>query len=69
MCIGCRYWFPRPPIHFYKDFERVTRKLIQYTQDAWAGRIQWEPPPYWSLPPSPPLPGWKRFLRWLFWIW
>lgn len=38
MCIGCRFWFPRPPVHFFKDLERVTQKLIQYHQDVWAGR-------------------------------
>lgn len=69
MCLGCPYWFPRPPIHFYKDLERVTRKLIQYHQDAWAGCLPrprfWLDPPPWSKP----VPRWKRLLRRVFRLW
>ena len=69
MCIGCRFWFPRPPVHFFKDLERVTQKLIQYHQDVWAGRITFP-----RLYPAPvewpkPVSRWKQFLQDLLVLW
>ena len=69
MCVGCPYWFPRPPIHFFKDLERITQKLPQYPQDVWAGRITRKPLGFWPAPWSPPIPRWKRLLGRLFWLW
>jgi hypothetical protein len=63
MCVGCPYWFPRPPIHLFKNLELVTRKLIQYHRDVWAGRLKDDRLTFWSAPWSPPVPSWKRFLQ------
>jgi len=69
MCIGCRFWFPRPPIHFFRDLERATQKLIQYHHDVWAGRITFP-----RLYPAPvewprPVSKWKQFLQDLLVLW
>lgn len=63
ICGACPYWFPRPPVHLLKDLEEVTRKMIRYHQDAWAGRLPPSPFSFWLGPWSPPVPRWKRLLR------
>lgn len=63
ICGACPYWFPRPPVHLLKDLEQVTRKMIRYHQDAWAGRLPPSPFSFWLGPWSPPVPRWKRLLR------
>ena len=69
MCVGCPYWFPRPPISLFKNLEAVTQKMIRYHQDVWAGRITRKPLGFWPAPWSPLIPRWKRFLRRVFWLW
>ena len=69
MCGCCPYWFPRPPIHLFKDLEQVTQRMIRYHQDAWAGRITH---PCFDFSPASwakPVPCWKRFLRILVGLW
>jgi len=62
ICGACPYWFPRPPLNALKDYERATHKMIQYHQDAWAGRLPPSPLGFWSIRWSPPISRWKRLL-------
>jgi hypothetical protein len=64
MCVGCIYWFPRPPLNMLKDYEKATHKMIEYHQDAWAGRLPPSPFSFRTWQWSPTVPRWKRL--WCF---
>ena len=69
MCVGCPYWFPRPPLKLLKDYEKATHKMIQYHQEVWAGRVTRERLGFWPATWSPPTPWWRRLLRPLESLW
>ena len=68
MCDGCPYWFPRPPLAMVRDLSAKTERIIQYHQDAWAGRLPPSSLGNWvaSWPtPKPQLRGLlRRLMRW-----
>jgi hypothetical protein len=63
MCSGCIYWFPRPPTRLFPDLHGVTRRMIRYHQDAWAGCLPPSPFAAWNLSPSVPVSRWRRLVR------
>lgn len=69
MCGCCPYWFPRPPVDLFKDLEQVTKRMIQYHQNFWAGRITHPRLDFCPASWAKPVPRWKRFLRVLVGLW
>ncbi len=68
LCGGCPYWFPRPSLELYKDYDGVTRSLLEYHRQVWTtGRRPDDRPPLRIDPPRPRRrPGLlDRLLGWL----
>lgn len=54
LCGGCPFWFPRPPLELYKDYDGVTRFLLDYHRQVWTtGRRPGERPRLRIDPPRP----------------
>jgi len=54
LCGGCPFWFPRPRLELYEDYERVTGFLLDYHRQVWTtGRRPDERPRLRIDPPRP----------------
>jgi len=73
LCGGCPFWFPRPPLELYKDYDSVTRFLLDYHRQVWTtGRRPDDRPPLRIDPPRrrPGLAGFlDRLADWLGIAW
>jgi len=66
LCVGCRDWFPRPPMEIQPNYPERTRRTLEFFSNALDGKY----PSF--LPPAPPPltprqePWWRRLSRALF---